>query len=219
MILAAGKGERLAPLTNTVPKPLINVGGQSLIERHLTALAAAGFNDIVINVSHLGHMIEQRIDERTIAGIHVVYSREPDEPLETGGGILQALPLLGDDPFLVVNADIWTEYPFAIGLPHGDACAHLVLVPNPPHHRSGDFTLNGSAIERHSRNPHTYTGIGVYTPEFFAGARQKRFSLTPLLFDLASQARLSGEIYDGAWFDIGTPERLAEAREAVTRRG
>ena len=219
MILAAGKGERLAPLTNTVPKPLIDVGGQSLIERHLSALAAAGFNDVVINVSHLSHLIEQRIDERAISGIRVVYSREPDEPLETGGGIRNALPLLGDDPFLVVNADIWTEYPFDIGLPVGDACAHLVLVPNPPHHRAGDFTLNGSSVERHARNPHTYTGMGVYTPEFFAGATQKRFSLTPLLFDLAAQARLSGEIYDGAWFDIGTPERLAAVREAITRRG
>lgn len=219
MILAAGKGERLAPLTDTVPKPLIKVGGQSLIERHLATLLAAGFNDIVINVSHLGNLIEQRIDERSVAGINVVYSREPDGPLETGGGILRALPLLGDDPFLVVNADIWTEYPFDIGLPHGDARAHLVLVPNPPHHPSGDFTLNGASIERHAQNSHTYAGIGVYTREFFEGVMQTRFSLTPLLFDWAAQAKLSGEIYSGAWFDIGTPGRLTETREAVTHRG
>ena len=213
MILAAGKGERLAPLTNTVPKPLIDVGGQSLIERHLSALAAAGFNDVVINVSHLGHLIEQRIDENKISGLQVAYSREPDEPLETGGGIVQALPLLGDAPFLVVNADIWTDYPFEICTPKGGALAHLVLAPNPSHHSAGDFTLNGFSIERHLHNPLTYTGIGVYTPKFFAGSSQKRFSLTPILFDLAHKGRLSGEIYNGAWFDIGTPERLAKARD------
>ncbi len=217
MILAAGKGERLAPLTNSVPKPLIEVGGQSLIERHLSTLAAAGFVDVVVNLSHLGHMIEQRITENTSLKIRVTYSREPDEPLETGGGILQALPLLGDSPFLVLNADIWTDHPFDIDPPRGDALAHLVLTPNPPHHPAGDFTLNDSAIERRSTNPYTYTGIGVYMPELFAGATKKQFSLTPLLFDLAHAGRLTGEVYHGAWFDIGTPQRLDEAREAVAR--
>jgi N-acetyl-alpha-D-muramate 1-phosphate uridylyltransferase len=218
MILAAGKGKRLAPLTNTVPKPLIDINGETLIERHLSALASAGFNEVVINVSHLGHMIERRVDEIALPGIHVTYSREPEEPLETGGGILRALPLFGQDPFLVVNADIWTDYAFKVSAPRKGALAHLILSPNPTHHPDGDFTLNGSSVERHLHNPLTYTGIGVYTPELFAGVSQKRFSLTPMLFDLAREGRLSGEIYDGVWFDIGTPERLDEARLAVTHR-
>lgn len=219
MILAAGKGERLAPLTNTMPKPLIKVDGETLIQRHLTALAGAGIESVVINVSHLGDRIEQRIGNDGGLGIEIIYSREPGEPLETGGGILRALPLLGQEPFLVVNADIWTDYDFGSCRIRGDAAAHLVLVPNPPHHAAGDFTLNGFEIERREQNPYTYSGIGVYTSAFFTGVTQERFPLAPLLIEHARSGRLSGEVHAGAWFDIGTPERLERLREMLGAQG
>jgi len=217
MILAAGRGQRLAPLTESVPKPLIDVGGQTLIERHLSALGAAGFKEIIVNVSHLGSLIEQHINEKQFPSLCVTFSREPNLPLETGGGILQALSLLGGDPFLIVNADIWTDHPFTVGYPKNRALAHLVLVPNPPDNPAGDFSLNGSCVERRAPNPYTYAGIGVYTPEIFKGITKKRFPLAPLLFDWAREGRISGEVHEGAWFDVGTPERLKEARDSVAR--
>ena len=215
MILAAGKGERLAPLTNTVPKPLIKVDGETLIQRHLAALVRAGIESVVINVSHLGDRIEQRLGNDGGLGIEISYSREPGEPLETGGGIRRALPMLGHEPFLVVNADIWTDYDFGSCTIREDAAAHIVVVPNPPHHAAGDFALNGFKIERRDHNPYTYTGIGVYTPAFFTGMAQDRFPLAPLLIEHARGGRLSGEIHAGAWFDIGTPERLERLREIL----
>jgi N-acetyl-alpha-D-muramate 1-phosphate uridylyltransferase len=215
MILAAGKGERLAPLTNTVPKPLIEVGGESLIERHLTALGGAGFDRVVINVSHLGQLIERRVGDGAAFGLEIVYSREPAEPLETGGGIRRALRLLGEEAFLVVNADIWTDYDFGCCRIREDATAHIVLVPNPSHHGAGDFCLNGFHVERRDRNPYTYTGIGVFSPALFAGVPEGRFPLAPLLIEHAGRGRVSGEIHAGAWFDIGTLERLERTREMV----
>lgn len=217
MILAAGRGQRLAPLTDNVPKPLIDVGGQTLIERHLSALSTAGFKDIVVNVSYLGRLIEQHINEIPLPGLNVTFSRESDEPLETGGGILKALPLLGDDPFLVVNADIWTEHPFTVSGPKGSALAHLVLVPNPPSHHGGDFSLNGSTVQRGVPTPYTYAGIGIYTPDIFNGIKEKRFPLAPLLFDCVRGSRISGEVYEGVWFDVGTVDRLKKARSVIER--
>ena len=216
MILAAGRGQRLAPLTDKVPKPLIDIGGQTLIERHLSALSTAGFKDIVVNVSYLGPLIEEHINEKPFPELSVTFSRESDEPLETGGGILKALPLLGDDPFLVVNADIWTEHPLTVCGPKGSALAHLVLVPNPSDH-GGDFSLNGSTVERGVSTPYTYAGIGVYTPEIFNGIKKKRFPLAPLLFDCVRGSRISGEVYEGVWFDVGTVDRVKKARGAIKR--
>jgi MurNAc alpha-1-phosphate uridylyltransferase len=213
MILAAGRGTRLAPLTATVPKPLIEVGGETLIERHLRRLAAAGVRDVVINLAHLGALIEARLGNGEARGLRIAYSREGDAPLETGGGIARALPLLGDAPFLVVNADIWTEFPFD-RLQSPAAPAHLVVVPNPPHNPDGDFRANGCGLERRAPRPYTYAGIGIFSPALFAG-RDDAFPLGSLLFELAREGRLTGEIFRGRWFDIGTPDRLEAARRVA----
>lgn len=214
MILAAGRGQRLAPLTDTVPKPLVEIGGSTLIERHITRLCAAGLRDIVINVAHLGALIERRLGDGAAYGARLVYSREPEGALETGGGIARALPLLGDAPFLVVNADVWTDCAFDFSLRPAGA-AHLVLVPNPPHHPQGDFNLDGTRVRRGAPHAFTYAGIGVYEPALFRDHGSAHFPLAPLLFELSAAGRLSGEIHRGRWFDIGTHERLAAARAAV----
>jgi len=214
MILAAGRGQRLAPLTDTLPKPLVEVGGSTLIERHLHRLRDAGITDIVINVSHLGHLIEARLGDGQAYGVRIAWSREPDGPLETGGGIARALPLLGAEAFLVVNADVWTDCPLRFEQrPAGPA--HLVLIPNPPHHPHGDFDLRGSRVTRGTPHPYTYAGIGVFSPSLFAGRETRHFPLAPLLFALSAAGQLSGEIHRGRWFDIGTLERLEAARTAV----
>jgi N-acetyl-alpha-D-muramate 1-phosphate uridylyltransferase len=215
MILAAGRGERLLPLTASVPKPLLEIGGESLLERHLHRLKAAGFDEIVINVSHLGEQIEARVGDGARFGVRVAYSREPGEPLETAGGIVAALPLLGRRPFLVINADIWTEYPFE-RLPRAPALAHLVLVPNPPHHPGGDFDLDGDRLVRRNAHAATYAGLGVYNPDFFIDLPPGRRALGPLLFHYAAHGLLSGELFRGRWFDIGTRARLEEAVHEVT---
>lgn len=214
MILAAGRGERLRPLTATLPKPLLDVGGETLIERHLRRLVASGIRDVVVNLSHLGALIEQRLGDGHRYGARLCYSHEPATPLETAGGIAAALPLLGTAPFVVVNADIWTEYPFA-RLPRTVATAHLVLVPNPAHHPHGDFGLAGERLTRATDNPGTYAGIAVFHPDFFAGLAPVRQPLAPLLFAAVTDGSLSGEWYPGRWFDIGTLERLEDARRAV----
>jgi len=215
MILAAGRGERLLPLTASIPKPLLEIGGESLLERHLHRLRNAGFDDIVVNVSHLSEQIEARIGDGRRFGVRIAYSREPGEPLETAGGIVAALPLLGPLPFLVINADIWTDYPLD-RLTLAPSLAHLVLVPNPPHHSGGDFDLDGSRLVRRHAHAATYAGIGVYNPAFFADLLPGRRALGPLLFDCATKGLLSGELFLGRWFDIGTRARLEEAIRQVT---
>jgi MurNAc alpha-1-phosphate uridylyltransferase len=210
MILAAGRGERMRPLTDAVPKPLLEAGGHSLIEYHLRALAQAGITDIVINHAHLGALIEARLGNGARYGVRIAYSPEGERGLETGGGIFRALPLLGPAPFIVVNADIWTDYPFAHLLRAPDAPAHLVLVPNPAHHPDGDFTLADGCIGNAAASRYTFSGIGVYRPELFAACAPGAFPLAPLLRDAADRGRVSGELYVGAWMDIGTPERLRE---------
>ncbi len=218
MILAAGRGERLRPLTDTTPKPLIEIGGETLIERHLRALAGAGFSEVVINVAHLGALIEQRLGDGARYGLSLQYSREPDGALETAGGIAAALPLLGEEAFVVVNADVWTDYDFSrLAAPR--ATAHLVLVDNPPFHPEGDFSLLEGGIARLARNTHTYSGIGVYTPGVFAGLQAGRARLAPLLFELCRRQALSGEVYGGRWYDIGTRDRLEQVRQAITAHG
>ena len=199
----------MRPLTLTRPKPLLEVGGRALIEHHLASLAAAGFGPIVINLSWLGAQIRAHLGDGAAFGAAVEYSEEGPEPLETGGGILRALQLLGSDPFLVVNGDVWTDYPYATlrgRLAAGDL-AHLVLVPNPDHHPDGDFVLaDGRMVETRGERL-TFSGVGVYRPELLAG-QEGTFPLAPLLRAASRDGRVSAEQYDGAWYDIGTPERL-----------
>ncbi len=214
MILAAGRGERLRPLTDRLPKPLLEIGGETLVERHLDALARAGCRDVVINVSHLGDLIESRLGDGAAHGVRIRYSREPQGALETAGGIVHALPLLGSKPFIVVNADIWTDFDFALPAPQPGA-AHLVLVPNPAHNPAGDFALVEGRVQRPPGRPLTYAGIGCYDPGLFAGCAPGPAPLGPLLFALAGSGRLRGQVHHGRWFDIGTAERLAQARAAI----
>lgn len=210
MILAAGRGERMRPLTDHTPKPLLEAGGRRLIEYHLKALARAGFTDIVVNHAHLGVRIEQALGDGSRHGVRIAYSPEGDKALETGGGIFHALPLLGDEPFLVVNGDVWTDYPFA-RLPHEpQGLAHLVLVDNPPHHPQGDFALTGSRVTSDGPARLTFSGIGVYRPELFAGCEPGVFPLAPLLRRAMEAGQVTGEHYRGRWLDIGTPQRLEE---------
>jgi MurNAc alpha-1-phosphate uridylyltransferase len=210
MLLAAGRGERMRPLTDSMPKPLLRIGDKALIDIHLRALATAGHRDIVINLSWLGEQIRAHVGDGSDFGVRVNYSEEPYPPLETAGGIIQALPLLGDEPFAVVNADIWTDYPFARLPRHISGRAHLVLVDNPPHHTEGDFVLKDHDVEQDGEHRLTYSGIGVYHPALFASLPAGRRALAPLLRQAISAHQVSGEHYGGQWRDIGTPERLAE---------
>jgi len=210
LILAAGRGERMRPLTDTTPKPLLAVGGRPLIEWHLQALAAAGITEVVINHAWLGERIEAALGDGGRFGLQIRYSPEPPGALETAGGIVNALPLLGEAPFLVVNGDIWTDYAFA-RLPtalHGDL-AHLVLVDNPPQHPQGDFRLAGERVHAEGAPRLTFSGIGVYSPALFAGLPPGRRPLAPVLREAMAGGRVAGEHYRGRWFDVGTPERLA----------
>lgn len=216
MILAAGRGERLRPLTDRLPKPLIELRGETLIERHLRRLRAAGFVEVVINVAWLGGLIEARLGDGGRYRVHIRYSEEPDGALETGGGIFKALPLLGSEPFLVVNADIYTDFPFASlnAALDANALAHLVVVPNPPAHPDGDFLLDGNGHLHAEGAPRlTYAGIGVHRPEFFEGCTPGRFAMLPLWQRAMHAGRATGESYAGAWYDLGTPASL----RALTR--
>jgi MurNAc alpha-1-phosphate uridylyltransferase len=214
MILAAGRGERMRPLTDHTPKPLLPVAGRPLIVHHLEALRAAGVVEVIINTGHLGEQLPAVLGDGQRWGMRIAWSPEPPEALETGGGIFQALPLLGTEPFIVVNGDIWTDYPFARWTqppltPAG--LAHLVLVDNPPHHAGGDFALleNGRVVESGTAR-WTFSGMSVLRPELFAGCQQGRFPLGPLLRRTMAVGKVSGEFYQGGWRDIGTPQRLTE---------
>ncbi|MEB0206919.1 N-acetylmuramate alpha-1-phosphate uridylyltransferase MurU [Pseudomonas sp. CCC3.1] len=211
MILAAGKGERLRPLTLHTPKPLIRAGGVPLIEYHLRALAAAGFTEIVINHAWLGQQIEDHLGDGSRLGVSIQYSAE-GEPLETGGGIFKALPLLGDNPFVVVNGDIWTDYDFARLRQPLAGLAHLVLVDNPAHHTGGDFYLKGTQVLDAVPGVETltYSGIAVLSPALFHGAQAGAFRLAPLLRNAMAAGAVTGEQLQGHWVDVGTHERLAE---------
>lgn len=222
MILAAGRGERMRPLTDHTPKPLLAVGGKPLIVWHIERLAAAGFCDIVINHAHLGHLIEAALGDGTRFGVSIRYSPER-EALETAGGIAQALPLLGAAPFLVVNGDVFCDWDLIQTrarieslLAHPGQQAHLVLVPNPPHHPVGDFALADDRVLPEGAARYTFSGIGVYGPSLFApvtpGAKSK---LAPLLRDAMARGAVSGELHRGRWEDVGTPERLAALDAAL----
>jgi len=217
MILAAGRGERLRPLTDSTPKPLIVVGGQTLIERHLQRLALAGFREVVINLDHLGDLIRETLGDGSRWGLNIKYSQEPKGALDTGGGIFNALPLLGDSPFAVINGDVYSDYPLARLRAIKCSHAHLILVPNPDHNPAGDFVLQGGYIKQASvsadEHSNTFSGISVYHPRFFDSAQEGRFSVVPLLFEAAKIQGLTGEIYRGNWHDIGSMERLEKLRD------
>ena len=208
MILAAGRGTRMRPLTDVTPKPLLTVRGTPLLDRLIGQLAGAGFTDIVINVAHLGENIRAHLGTGARLSVHISYSDEGPAGLETGGGIRRALPLLGCDPFLVVNGDIYTDYDFT-RLPTSLAgLAHLVLVDNPKHHPQGDFGLRDGQVTDIAPR-FTFAGIGVYQPALFAGVTEDRFPLAPLLRRMIARGLIGGEHYRGLWTDVGTPERLA----------
>ena len=212
MVLAAGRGERMRPLTLARPKPLLEASGTPLIVHHLRALAAAGFEDVVVNLSWLGGQIREALGDGTRHGLRIYYSDEGPEPLETGGGIFRALPLLGDGPFLVLNGDTWSDIPY-VDLRERLApvdLAHLVLVPNPTHNADGDFVLERGRIVETPGDRLTFSGVGLYRAELFEGCRDGVFKLAPLLRAAVRDGRVSGELHDGSWLDIGTPERLAE---------
>ena len=210
MILAAGRGARLRPLTDRMPKPLVPVDGKPLIEYHVEALASAGFQHIVINQGHLGDMLPAALGNGDRWGVNIHWSDEQPEALETGGGIHQALPLLGRGPFLVVNGDIWTDYPFARLRAVKCDYAHLVMVPNPPHNPEGDFALRHAVIREEGPEKLTFSGIAVYHPRIFSACEPGRFSMVPLLLRAMNGQLVTGETWKGAWSDIGSRQRLEE---------
>jgi MurNAc alpha-1-phosphate uridylyltransferase len=211
MLLAAGRGERMRPLTDRCPKPLLTVAGKPLVQWHLERLALAGIREVVINLSWLGEMIADALGDGSQLGVRIQYSREPWPALETGGGLLQALPLLGTAPFLLVNGDVFTDVDFTtLALAPSDL-AELVLVDNPEHHPEGDFFLgsNGRIVPTGTQRL-TYSGVAVLHPQLFAGMTPGRFPLLPLLLRARDADRLGGRRHAGQWLDIGTPGRLAE---------
>lgn len=220
MLLAAGKGTRMLPLTAHTPKPLLQAGGRSLIEHQIAKLKAAGFTELVINTAWLGEQLEQALGDGSRLGVQIEWSRE-DEPLETAGGIIRALPLLGEGPFAAVNADIWTDYPFERlrGALATDMHAHLVLVANPPQHPHGDFILREDGSLKcpkiHVQHALTFSGIAVYHPAMFIGINQVKYPLLPILQRAIGRDLASAEYYEGVWQDIGTPERLEALNKSL----
>jgi MurNAc alpha-1-phosphate uridylyltransferase len=207
MILAAGRGERMRPLTDHTPKPLLRVGGRTLIEHQLQRLATAGYREVAVNLSWLGEQIRETLGDGSRFGLQIRYSEEPPGALETAGGIRHALPLLGAAPFLVVNGDIWCDHPLTPFDP-GEALAHLVLVDNPEQHPQGDFSLHGDRASDSGGQRLTFSGIGYYRPELFDGLGEGPQPLAPLLRKAMAQGLVSGEHYRGNWIDVGTPQRL-----------
>lgn len=219
MILAAGHGVRMRPLTDHTPKPLLSAGGKPLIVWHIEKLARAGFQEIVINLAWLGWQIPEALGDGSRWGVKLLYSDEQQEgALETAGGLIKALPLLGDEPFLVVNGDVWCGYPC---LPHALAdgdLAHLVLVNNPDHNPQGDFFLANERVYSSGTPCHTFSGIGYYHPQLFSGLPHGKRPLAPLLRAAMDAGQVSGELFTGDWRDIGTPERLAELDTELSLR-
>jgi len=217
MILAAGRGERMRPLTDAIPKVLLEVRGKSLIVGLIEALVRSGVREIVINHAHLGHMIEAALGDGRRVGVAIRYSHEA-EALETAGGIAQALPLLGDRPFLVVNGDLFCDFDFSrlVGTDLEQNLAHLVLVPNPPHHPQGDFALNGAHVAESGQSKLTYSGIGLYRRELFSSIRPgSKGQIASLLRVAMARGLVSGEVHRGVWHAVGTPARLSALNERV----
>lgn len=210
MILAAGLGTRMRPLTNNCPKPLLKAAGKPLIDFHLEKLAAAGFSEVVINCSWLAEQLVEYLGSGQRYGLTIHLSEE-HEPLETAGGVVKALDKLGDQPFLLVNGDVWTDFDFASLKNHPTQGAHLVLIDNPPHHPAGDFNLDDAGLVNESDTGprYTFAGVSVWHPRCFRGLAQGSRALKPLMLEAMAASQLSGEVYQGHWWDIGTPERLA----------
>lgn len=208
MILAAGRGERLRPLTDNIPKALVEVQGRSLLERHLDNVKRAGVRMVVINLGWLGDQIIERVGSGERYGLDVFYSQEGENILETGGGIHNALPKLGGDPFLVVNADIYTDMPIPNFELSDNALGHLVMVPTPEYREHGDFDIDKGLIHNGPEPTLTFSGVAVYRPEFFDGCEAGRFPLAPMLREAADRGQLTGSLYEGLWADVGTQERL-----------
>ncbi|MES0327161.1 MAG: N-acetylmuramate alpha-1-phosphate uridylyltransferase MurU [Gammaproteobacteria bacterium] len=214
MILAAGRGERLRPLTDSTPKPLLKVGEKSLIEYHLYKLAQAGIKEVIINTAWLGDQIQQTLGNGEKYNLNIRYSDEGDQALETAGGIIKVLPLLGDEPFIIINGDIFTDYDFKQLLNlklEGEA--HLVMVENPEHNDKGDFALKNGWLQNSGESLYTYSGIGIYTKQFFAGYPEGVTSLAPILKEKMTKQKVSGELYKNAWTDVGTKERLQQLND------
>lgn len=216
MILAAGRGERMRPLTDHTPKPLLDVAGKPLIVWHIERLAGLGFQKIIINHAHLGKQIEQRLGDGSEWGLSIGYSAEGEgRALETGGGIFKALPLLGEEPFLVLNGDLWCDLDFSGLQLQGDDLAHLVLVDNPAHNPQGDFALQQGRVLSDGNPCLTFSGIGLYRPGLFAGCEAGAFPLAPLLRKAMDKGLVSGVHFQGQWLDIGTPERLDDLNASL----
>lgn len=209
MVLAAGRGERMRPLTDTVPKPLLTVRGKPLIVYHLEKLSRLGVKRVVINLAWLGERIRAALGDGAQWQMQIHYSDEGGAALETGGGILQALPWLGPQPFLVVNADVFTDLDFGAIQIDPEALAQLVLVANPMHHPHGDFALINGRVQEQGGARWTYAGVGLYRPELFEGCSAGKFPLLPLLRRAIGARRLHGQVFEGAWSDVGSVERLA----------
>lgn len=217
MILAAGRGERMRPLTDHTPKPLLPVGPEPLIGHHLQRLRAAGIEEVVINLAHLGQQIPAVLGDGSRYGLRIHYSPEPDGALETAGGIRHALHLLGDEPFLLVNGDVYTDFPFETLRRPLTGQVHLILIPNPDHHPGGDFALDASGQVALEGECLTYAGIGIYDPKLFRDLAPGRRPLAPLLKEAIAAGQASGECFTGCWIDVGTPERLARAQRQAER--
>lgn len=220
MILAAGRGERLKPLTDHTPKPLLQAGQYRLIEYLIQALVKAGITDIVINYAHLGEQFPLILGNGEQFGAKLTYSPEPEGGLETAGGIINALPLLGDKPFLIVNGDIWTDYPFetlsSLTLNQATLC-HLIMVSNPSHNPDGDFAVTSSGhLAINGSEKYTYSGIGLYDPALFSDYEPQRLALKPLLLNAIEQQAAKAVFYSGQWSDIGTVERLEQLRRQLS---
>lgn len=212
MILAAGRGERLRPYTDHLPKPLLEVGGKALIVRHLESLAAAGVREVIINIGHLGDLIVDRLGHQW-QGVRIVYSDERSGRLETGGALIRALPHLGEAPFLLINGDICTDFPWKTLLQASLASAYLVLVPNPSHHPAGDFALNAGMVVLQGEERHTYSGIARIDPALLRGYREQSAPLAPWLRQWIAAGVVEGTLYQGIWTDVGTPERWQVAQK------
>jgi MurNAc alpha-1-phosphate uridylyltransferase len=222
MILAAGRGERMRPLTDRLPKPLLPVAGTPLVEHAIARLVRAGISEIVINLGYRGAQIREHLGDGAAHGVRIQWSDEGDPPLETGGGVFRALDLLGDAPFVLANADVYSDFDFApLAARARDFgahdLAHLVLVPNPGHRRDGDFGLDGTRARNDGDPRLTYSGIAILRPELFLDCEDGRFPLAPLLRQAAARDELSGERFDGLWSDVGTPERLAALESTLKR--
>ena len=212
MILSAGRGERMRPLTDTTPKPLLQVKGKPLIAWHIEKLASLSFKNIVINIDHLGHMIKEALGNGSEWGVEIVYSDERDSgALESGGGIIKALSLMQSDTFLVVNGDIFCDYEFESAFDLEDDLAHLILVENPAHNPKGDFGLKNKRVAADAQEMFTFSGIGYYSKKLFCGYKCEKIKLAPILREAIFKDKVSGSLYSGTWIDVGTPARLAEA--------